>query len=77
MGQEGDDWRDMQKLYAERKAAAAPRPLPKKKSLDTQRPLTEGEKQIWKRKAGFTPGPNATLRHFRRGMGGGKWSSQD
>lgn len=77
MGQEGDDWRDMRKLYEERKAASAPRPLPKKKSLDLKRPLTEGEKQIWKRKAGVTPGPNAKLLHFRRGMGGGGWSSQD
>lgn len=78
MGQESDDFRDMQKLYAERKAAAAPRPLPKqRKQVDTNRPLTEGEKRIWTRKAGFTPGPNAKLWHFRRGMGGGGWTSKD
>jgi len=76
MGQEGDDWRDMRELFAQRKAEAAPRKLPKRTSANPDRPLTKGEKQIWTRKAGFTPGPNATLRHFRRGMGGGGWSSQ-
>lgn len=79
MGQEGDDFRDMQKLYAERKAAAAPRPLPKqRKQVNMDRLLTEGEKRIWTRKTGgIKPGPNAKLWHFRRGMGGGGWSSQD
>ena len=77
MGQEGDDYRDMRKLYEEERLKKAPRKLPKPpRNLDI--PLTPGQIAIWTRKTGgIKPNSSATLRHFRRGMAGGGWKSQD
>jgi hypothetical protein len=77
MGQEGDDYKDMRDLYSERKMQGAPKPLPGKKK-PKNRPLTPGEIAIWTRKTGgIKPNSSATLMHFRRGMAGGGWKSQD
>jgi hypothetical protein len=58
-----------------------PKPLPKpkpKRPENLDRPLTAFEKIMWTRKTGgIKPASTATLRHFRRGMGGGGWRSTD
>lgn len=76
MGQESEDWRDLRELMAEAKAKRQPKRLPRKSPANLDRPLTEGERALWKRRAGFAPGPGATLLHFRRGMAGKGWSSR-
>ena len=78
MGQESDDFNDLRELIKQRRAESAPRPLPtSRKSANLDRPLTPREKVVWKIKSGFHPEDTATLRHFRRGMGGGGWRSAD
>jgi hypothetical protein len=61
------------------KVAPKPLPQPKRKQPENlDRPLTKFEIIMWTRKTGgVKPGPGATLRHFRRGMGGGGWRSTD
>ncbi len=61
------------------KIAPKPLPQPKRKQPENlDRPLTKFEIIMWTRKTGgVKPGPGATLRHFRRGMGGGGWRSTD
>jgi hypothetical protein len=65
------------------KAVEPPKKLPMprakpKRPENLDRPLTAFEKIMWARKTGgIKPASTATLRHFRRGMGGGGWRSTD